>query len=112
MGAASPLESGAVKVDQRPVPEGSGLRRLGPDATVKQYKTYGEVRTGANPATGSTSGFAKVDTFVRAMYKAGKSPARAGLMRALLAQRDVAVPAPGLTAEDVGYRPLHHLPSG
>ena len=29
-------------------------------------------------------GFAKADTFVRAMYKAGKNPTRAGLMRALL----------------------------
>jgi branched-chain amino acid transport system substrate-binding protein len=29
-------------------------------------------------------GFAKADTFVRAMYKAGRNPTRAGLMRALL----------------------------
>ena len=56
------------------------------DATVKQYMTLmakynprGRVTDGLN-----FYGFAKADTFVRAMYKAGKSPTRAGLMRALL----------------------------
>ena len=56
------------------------------DATVKQYLTLmakynpsGRVTDGLN-----FYGFAKADTFVRAMYKAGKSPTRAGLMRALL----------------------------
>jgi branched-chain amino acid transport system substrate-binding protein len=56
------------------------------DATVKQYvalmKKYnpnGRVTDGLN-----FYGFAKADTFVRAMYKAGKNPTRAGLMKALL----------------------------
>ena len=56
------------------------------DATVKQYQTLmakynpnGRVTDGLN-----FYGFAKADTFVRAMYKAGRTPTRAGLMRALL----------------------------
>ena len=56
------------------------------DATVKQYKTLmakynprGRVTDGLN-----FYGFAKAHTFVRAMYKAGTNPTRAGLMRALL----------------------------
>ena len=56
------------------------------DATVKQYVALmakynprGRVTDGLN-----FYGFAKADTFVRAMYKAGKAPTRAGLMRALL----------------------------
>jgi branched-chain amino acid transport system substrate-binding protein len=56
------------------------------DATVKQYLS---LMAKYNPR-GRTSdglnfyGFAKADTFVRAMYKAGRNPTRAGLMRALL----------------------------
>jgi branched-chain amino acid transport system substrate-binding protein len=56
------------------------------DATVKQYLS---LMAKYNPR-GRTSdglnfyGFAKADTFVKAMYKAGKNPTRAGLMRALL----------------------------
>ena len=56
------------------------------DATVKQYKALmakynprGTVNDGLN-----FYGFAKAHTFVRAMYKAGKNPTRAGLMKALL----------------------------
>jgi branched-chain amino acid transport system substrate-binding protein len=56
------------------------------DATVKQYKSLmakynprGRVTDGLN-----FYGFAKAHTFVRAMYKAGPNPTRAGLMRALL----------------------------
>jgi branched-chain amino acid transport system substrate-binding protein len=56
------------------------------DATVKQYKALmakynprGRVTDGLN-----LYGFAKAHTFVRAMYKAGANPTRAGLMRALL----------------------------
>jgi branched-chain amino acid transport system substrate-binding protein len=56
------------------------------DATVKQYKTLmakynpnGRITDGLN-----FYGFAKAHTFVRAMYKAGKNPTRAGLMKALL----------------------------
>ena len=56
------------------------------DATVKQYKALMEKylpRANANDGL-YFYGFAKGDTFVRAMYKAGKNPTRAGLMRALL----------------------------
>ena len=56
------------------------------DKTVQQYKTLmakynpgGRVSDGLN-----FYGFAKADTFVRAMYKAGKNPTRASFMRALL----------------------------
>ena len=56
------------------------------DATVKQYQTLmakynpkGRVTDGLN-----FYGFAKADTFVRAMYKAGTNPTRAGLMKAML----------------------------
>ena len=56
------------------------------DATVKQYKALmakynprGRVTDGLN-----FYGFAKAHTFVRAMYKAGRNPTRAGLMKALL----------------------------
>jgi branched-chain amino acid transport system substrate-binding protein len=55
------------------------------DATVKLYKRLmakynprGNVNDGLN-----FYGFAKADTFVRAMYKAGRNPTRASLMRAL-----------------------------
>ena len=55
------------------------------DATVRQYRTLmakynpnGRVTDGLN-----FYGFAKADTFVRAMYKAGRNPTRASLMRAL-----------------------------
>ena len=55
------------------------------DATVKQYKTLmakynprGRITDGLN-----FYGFAKAHTFVSAMYKAGKNPTRASLMRAL-----------------------------
>ena len=56
------------------------------DATVKQYQQLmakynpnGRVTDGLN-----FYGFAKADTFVRALYKAGPNPTRAALMRALL----------------------------
>ena len=56
------------------------------DATVRQYKTLmekynprGSINDGLN-----FYGFAKAHTFVRAMYKAGRNPTRASLMRALL----------------------------
>ena len=56
------------------------------DATVINYKRVmakynprGRVNDGLN-----FYGFAKADTFVRAMYKAGPNPTRAGLMKALL----------------------------
>ena len=46
---------------------------------MAKYNPRGRVTDGLN-----FYGFAKADTFVRAMYKAGKNPTRAGLMRALL----------------------------
>ena len=46
---------------------------------MAKYNPSGRVTDGPN-----FYGFAKAHTFVRAMYKAGKNPTRAGLMRALL----------------------------
>ena len=56
------------------------------DATVKQYKSLMSKYAPSARATDGLYfyGFAKADTFVRAMYKAGKNPTRASLMRALL----------------------------
>ena len=56
------------------------------DATVKQYKTImAKYLPSANANNGLYFyGFAKADTFVRAMSKAGTNPTRAGLMKALL----------------------------
>jgi branched-chain amino acid transport system substrate-binding protein len=56
------------------------------DATVKQFKALmAKYNPRGNPNDGFTFyGFAKADTFVRAMYKAGKNPTRASLMRAIL----------------------------
>jgi branched-chain amino acid transport system substrate-binding protein len=56
------------------------------DPTVTQYKALmAKYAPGANANNLLYFyGFAKGDTFVRAMYKAGKNPTRAGLMRALL----------------------------
>ena len=59
--------------------------RFANDATVKQYKALMErYAPNANPNDGTYFyGFAKAHTFVRAMYKAGRNPTRASLMRAL-----------------------------
>ena len=46
---------------------------------MAKYNPRGRVTDGLN-----FYGFAKADTFVRAMYKAGKNPTRQGLMNALL----------------------------
>jgi hypothetical protein len=46
---------------------------------MAKYNPNGRVTDGLN-----FYGFAKADTFVRAMYKAGRNPTRASLMRALL----------------------------
>ena len=56
------------------------------DPTVKQFKTLmAKYYPRGNPNDGFTFyGFAKADTFVRAMYKAGRNPTRASLMRAIL----------------------------
>jgi branched-chain amino acid transport system substrate-binding protein len=56
------------------------------DATVKQYKAImAKYNPRGNPNDGyNFYGFAKADTFVRAMYKAGRNPTRASLMRAML----------------------------
>jgi branched-chain amino acid transport system substrate-binding protein len=56
------------------------------DATVKLYKSVmAKYAPSANASNGLYFyGFAKGDTFVRAMYKAGATPTRASLMRALL----------------------------
>ena len=57
------------------------------DATMKQYKSImAKYAPGANADNGLYFyGFAKAHTFVQAMYKAGKTPTRQGLMNALQA---------------------------
>jgi len=56
------------------------------DAAVREVKRILEkYAPGKNPANGLyIYGFALADTFVQAMYKAGKNPTRAGYMNALL----------------------------
>lgn len=56
------------------------------DATVKQYKALMAKYLPRARATDGLYfyGFAKAHTFVQAMYKAGRSPTRQGLMNALL----------------------------
>ena len=82
------------------------------DATVKQYKALMEKYNPRGRVTDGLNlyGFAKAHTFVRAMYKAGANPTRAGLdAGAPLVQRAQPVRPPGRPAEDVRERPLHHL---
>ena len=81
------------------------------DPTVKQYVALmakynprGRVTDGLN-----FYGFAKADTFVRAMYSREEPDARGADEGTALAERDFAVPASGREAEDVGDGPLHHL---
>jgi branched-chain amino acid transport system substrate-binding protein len=61
------------------------------DATVKQYLALMAKYNPKGRATDGLNfyGFAKADTFVRAMYKAGTNPTRAGLMKALLSLNEV-----------------------
>ena len=61
------------------------------DATMKQYKTLmAKYAPGANANNGLYFyGFAKAQTFVQAMYKAGNAPTRQGLMNALLSVNEV-----------------------
>ena len=56
------------------------------DPTTKQYKALMAKYNPRGRATDGLNyyGFAKAHTFVRAMYKAGKNPTRASLMKALL----------------------------
>jgi branched-chain amino acid transport system substrate-binding protein len=56
------------------------------DPVMKQYtRLMAKYYPSGNPTNGlNFYGFAKADTFVRAMYKAGKNPTREGLMKALL----------------------------
>jgi branched-chain amino acid transport system substrate-binding protein len=56
------------------------------DAAIKQYRALlAKYAPKADPNDGLyVYGFAKADTFVQALYKAGKNPTRAGLMKALL----------------------------
>ena len=55
------------------------------DATVKQYLALMAKYNPRGRASDGLNfyGFAKADTFVRAMYRAGKNPTRAGLIKAL-----------------------------
>ncbi|HWG56224.1 MAG TPA: ABC transporter substrate-binding protein [Gaiellaceae bacterium] len=56
------------------------------DRIVKQYKALmAKYNPNGNPNDSlNFYGFAKADTFVRALYKAGRNPTRASLMRAML----------------------------
>ena len=56
------------------------------DPAVKQYRALlAKYAPKANPNDGlNLYGFAKAETFVQALYKAGKNPTRASLMKALL----------------------------
>ena len=81
--AGANLVNGSISAQYLKDPASPASRN---DATVKQYLSLmakynprGNVNDGLN-----FYGFAKAHTFVRAMYKAGKNPTRAGLMRALL----------------------------
>ena len=61
------------------------------DATMKQYKSImAKYAPNANANNGLYFyGFAKAQTFVSAMYKAGKNPTRQGLMNALQSLNEV-----------------------
>ena len=83
------------------------------DATVKQFKAImAKYYPRGNPNDGfSFYGFAKADTFVRAMYKAGKSPTRAGLMRAMLSFNETTpylLPGSRLKTSATDRYPLSH----
>jgi branched-chain amino acid transport system substrate-binding protein len=75
------------------------------DATVRQYKQLmekynprGNINDGLN-----FYGFAKADTFVKAMYKAGRNPTRQSLMRALLSFNETSPFAlPGVRLKTAG----------
>jgi branched-chain amino acid transport system substrate-binding protein len=56
------------------------------DAAMKQYRALmAKYNPKADPNDGlNLYGFAKAETFVQALYKAGKNPTRASLMKALL----------------------------
>ena len=60
------------------------------DAAVLEYKKLlAKYAPAANPNEGlNIYGFAKAETFVHALYKAGKNPTRASLMKALLSLND------------------------
>ena len=82
------------------------------DATVKRYKALMEKYNPRGRITDGLNfyGFAKADTFVRAMYKAGTNPTRAGLMRALLSFNETSpYLLPGSRMKTSRDRPLHHL---
>ena len=91
-----PQGCSAGEVGQRP-----GHEAVPPD--------HGEVRAGgANPDDGQICyGVAKAETFVQALYRAGKNPTRAGLMSALASMNDdEQVRAPWRRTEDVEDGPL------
>jgi branched-chain amino acid transport system substrate-binding protein len=81
--AGAPYVNGILSVAYLKDPEQA---RWNNDAAMKQYKTIvGKYLPSANPNDGQIYyGVAKAETFVQALYKAGKNPTRAGLMAALL----------------------------
>ena len=83
------------------------------DATVKQFKALmAKYNPRGNPTDGFTFyGFAKAHTFVRAMYRAGKSPTRAGLMRAMLSFNEASpylLPGSRLKTSATDRYPISH----
>ena len=68
------------------------------DAAMKLYRhDHGEVRAERErERTGSLYGVAKAETFVQALYRPGKNPTRAGLMRAASMNYANKFPLPGV----------------
>ena len=80
---------------------------------MRQYRAIVEkYLPGRNSRDGQIYyGVAKAETFVQALYKAGKKPTRASLMAALLSMNSTnRFALPGVVHEDVGEGPLGHQP--
>ena len=81
--AGAPYVNGIVSVAYLKDPEQA---KWANDAAMKEYRAIlAKYLPGANPNDAQIYyGVAKAETFVQALYKAGKNPTRAGLMAALL----------------------------
>ena len=83
------------------------------DAAMRQYRAIVEkYLPGRNPRDGQIYyGVAKAETFVQALYKAGKNPTRVGLMNALLSLNSAnKFLLPGVKQKTTQDRPLGHQP--